>query len=572
MATYLEKGKSRKFVMNPESLYLYTSEKDLLFNELIKHFPIKHYDPTIHKWEVPVSSLSLILRNFPGIVIKGNIDEYNKKRFESLEQYKEYLKTLEPEVPFTFKTKPDPHQIEWFNSMLKRDRVILGDPMGLGKTKEYLDVCEYRKQAKGYKKILFICKSKHKYNMAREIEYHTNSDYIVVDGDEESRLQSLRDFYQDDSLYYLVIGYEMAAFHRDQLRVIGEDIGFDGIVLDEFNKIKNWVTTISKKSGKPHLTIEITRLIENLNPELLILGSGTPMSKHAPDLYAPLRLTGAEHMDIASYTRRYCRKDTWGKLVGAQNEPELSDKLWSVMIRRPKDLLELPEPRVTYMPIKMLEEQASLYRAAKLNIQSQLRGTKIYGASALALLTRLRQITTDPMLVDSNAESAKHFILQDYASDVFENDEKIIVYSIYRQETLKLYEMFSGCNPAYVDGTIPAKEAQNQVDMFQRDPKCKIFIGSLHAAKESYTLTEANHVFYMDLSWTVSDNEQARDRAHRRGQKRPVNIMIPFCQGTIDERVIDILARDAQLIEEVVDGGKTTNRMFDRHIIDHLLS
>jgi SNF2 family DNA or RNA helicase len=568
MPIYIEKGPSVKIPIDKTSLYVYSKDKDLVFTEKIKLFPLRYYHPDSKKWELPMSALSMIYKNFRNIVVKGNLEEAQKLRFDTIDQYIAYLNTLKPLVPFDFKTQPDPHQIEWFNEMLNRNRVILGDPMGLGKTKEYLDVTEYRRQKQNYQKILFLCKSKHKDNMGLEIKTHTNSKAIIVQEGGEKGKQVLRDFYYDDELYYLIMSYEMAGIFTKELKILARQMGFDGVIMDEFNKIKNWVPGQTEKGKKPHITLQVTNLIEYINPELLIMGSGTPMTKDPTDLYAPLRLIGIEKRPHEKFKQHYCKTDEWGRVIGTKNEQELHERLSSVMIRRPKELLRLPEKRITYLPVRMTQDQTRLYRAARNQIKEELKGTKIYGASQLALLTRLRQITTNPRLVGADIDGIKELYLQEYLEDIINGGERAIVYSIYKEETRRLQEQYSYLRPGYIDGDVPSKKALAEVQRLQNH-ETNLMIGSLHAIKESYTITEAHYGYFMDLSWTHTDNEQAQDRMHRRGQTGIVHIIIPYCVGTIDEHVLDILASDAQAIEEIVDG---CNRTFEKSVIEHLLS
>ncbi len=494
---------------------------------------------------------------------------------KDIDAYMRHLESLTPPPDFQFKTKPDPHQIEWFIEMMNRDKVILGDPMGLGKTKEYLDVCEHRKQTRGYLKTLFICKSKHKDNMAKEIETHTDSKYLIIDGKESKRLQTMRDFYYQEDIYYLIIGYEMAETHSKHLKTLARKLGFDAVIMDEFNKIKNWGTQSPRQKQqnpkkKPHITISITKLVEVINPELLILGSGTPMTKNPTDLYAPLRLIGAQELSATAYKRQFCKLDHWGGVRGTKNEDTLREILKKNMIRRPKDLLKLPEKRVQNIPVKMTEQQARLYEAAKKGIKEELRGTKVYTAKHLALLTRLRQITTNPKLVDADIIGIKDLVLEELLEDVIDGGEKAVIYSIYREHTLHLKELLSRYNPAYIDGTINSKKALGEVTRLQEDPETKILIGSLHASKESYTMTAANFGYFVDLSWTVTDNEQAEDRLHRRGQTGIVQIGRLYCEGTIDERVLSLLKSDAKSIESIVGGSERTK--LSQEVFDYLLN
>lgn len=565
MPLFLERAPAKKVLTTKESIYVHSPSKDEFFLAKIKLFPIRFYDPDTRKWELPVTQLSNILKTFPDVIFTGEMQPDLK--FGTIQEYLDYLATLTPDVDHKFKTKPDPHQVEWFNKMLHLDRVINGDKMGLGKTKEYLDVAEYRK-TQGYKKILFICKSKHKHNMARQIKIHTDSKYLIVEGMND--LQTLRDFYTNEDIYYLIISYEMVAHYADILKIINKEVGFDGVLMDEFNKIKNWGNGRPRKDGKKHITIQVTNLVESLNPELLILGSGTPMTKRPTDLYAPLKLVGVEKRNHYLFQQDFCYFNSWGQYVGPKNKQKLHDLLNSAMIARPKEILQLEAPRVTYMPLRMTPKQEAFYVAARNQLREELKETKVLGASALALLIRLRQITTNPRLVDKDIVGIKEQVLEEMLEDLIdEGEEKAVVFSIFREETKLLKEQFKKYNPGYIDGMVTSLKATEEMERFLSDPACKLMIGSLGAAKESYDFTSAAYGIFLDESWTVTDNDQARDRLHRRGQDKTVFITKMYCQGTIDERVLDVLAQDASLIKEVVEGDKYA---FSRDVIDYLLS
>jgi len=582
---YVESGEST-MLSEGRSLYVYTKKPDNIFDVRMRLLPTRYYLPSSKKWEVPLGSMGLLKKTFSRVVVVG--DGLVDSKFASIDEYIDHLSKLSipPELNFEPKTKMDPHQVEWFLEMLKRNRVILGDPMGLGKTKEYLDVTEFRRLSRDYRKTLFICKSKHKENMAKEIRIHCCKEcdqptlascrscedcplYIVVEGKEAKRIQLLRDFYYDDKAYYLIISYEMAAHHAKHLKSLGRTVGFDAVIMDEFNKIKNWGSQRKRQDGKPHITIQITKLVEVLNPELLILGSGTPMTKNPADLYAPLRLLGVEKRSHNQYVRHFCEVDGWGRPVGAKNVDELRELLSSVMIRRPKELLRLPEKRINYIPLVMEPAQRRLYDAAKNKIKSELVGTKVYGASKLALLTRLRQITTAPILVDSDVVGIKELVLEELLEEIRDSGEKAVVFSIYAQFTRYLRDKFQKFNPAYIDGTLNSRKAQEQVDKLEEDPNVSMIIASLFAGNESYTMTAARHAIFTDMSWTVTDNQQAEDRIHRRGQTESVSINYLYCKDSIDERVLDILEEDASLIYEVVEGSE---RRLSKEVFEHLLS
>ena len=71
------------------------------------------------------------------------------------------------------------------------------------------------------------------------------------------------------------------------------------------------------------------------------------------------------------------------------------------------------------------------------------------------------------------------------------------------------------------------------------------------------TLTEANHVVFINEWWNPSANTQAHDRAVRLGQERVVHVHRFRCKGTIKgtiEDVLDqILARKSEAFANIVD-------------------
>ena len=73
------------------------------------------------------------------------------------------------------------------------------------------------------------------------------------------------------------------------------------------------------------------------------------------------------------------------------------------------------------------------------------------------------------------------------------------------------------------------------------------------------TLTEANHVVFINEWWNPSANAQARDRVVRLGQERVVHVHRFRCKGTIEEVLDQILARKSEVFANIVDVRWTRN-------------
>lgn len=566
--------KSKAFPNSKLSVWLFCKPYDPLFISNVKTLPLRAYDSTSKGWEIPLFQIDVVKGLFPDLYIEGDIKQELPKEFNSVAEYEAYLNALTLEVPFETKTRMKPTQVEWFNKMLTRDKVLNADPMGFGKTKEYLDVCEYRKQTRGYRKVLFISGAKYVYNMRKQVLTHTSSTATVVSGVKKKRVDLLRDFYYNDD-YYLIIGYEAAGLHTEELRLLADNMGFDAVIIDEVQKIKNYPAKY-RKPGDPvklHITEKIVSLVEYINPELVILGTGTPVSKKAEDLYSILRLTQVENRNIWKFRDYFCQFDNFRQICGYKHLGELHDELDQVMIRRPKELLHLQKPEPEYVALRMDAEQQKFYQAVLLQLRSELKGTKAISASSLSKILRLRQATTNPALLDSEAPSIKQEVLFEMVANAVENGEKSIVYSMYVDEVNIIFDKFekAGYHPAKVIGAMSAKKSQAEVDRFQDSDDCMVMVGSLKACKESYDMYHASNVFLVDLSYNWTDNDQAIARAWRLGLEHPINIYYLYCEGTIDEAVFDILINDKRLADQLVGIEGETVRTFDPDVIERLL-
>ena len=79
---------------------------------------------------------------------------------------------------------------------------------------------------------------------------------------------------------------------------------------------------------------------------------------------------------------------------------------------------------------------------------------------------------------------------------------------------------------------------------FQTDPDCRFFL-TTNAGCTGLNLQAANTVINVDLPWNPAVLEQRIARAHRMGQKQPVQVFVLVTEGTIEENLLQTL-RDKQ--------------------------
>ena len=89
-----------------------------------------------------------------------------------------------------------------------------------------------------------------------------------------------------------------------------------------------------------------------------------------------------------------------------------------------------------------------------------------------------------------------------------------------------------------------------------------VLLGSSRIASEGLTLTNANHVLFVNRWWNPSANLPARDRVVRIGQRQSVEVRTFVCMHTIESRLESILARKETTFEELV-GAITESRIGD---------
>ena len=111
-----------------------------------------------------------------------------------------------------------------------------------------------------------------------------------------------------------------------------------------------------------------------------------------------------------------------------------------------------------------------------------------------------------------------------------------------------------------------------QLQKFENDPSCEVFVASLQAAGLGIDLTAASVVIHYDRWWNQFRENQATDRVHRIGQKRGVQVFKLVTKGTIEEHIDALIAKKGRLMEEIVGvDDQEVIKTLDRHEIISLL-
>jgi len=176
------------------------------------------------------------------------------------------------------------------------------------------------------------------------------------------------------------------------------------------------------------------------------------------------------------------------------------------------------------------------------------RGKGMKGKAAAASVKRQRRPARGP------SPSAKVEALLEHLRPILSEGHRALVFSQFTRYLSGVREHLedAGVRTAYMDGSTPNR--QDVIDAF-RAGEADVFLISLKAGGFGLTLTEADYVFLLDPWWNPQAEEQAVDRTHRIGQDKPVMVYRLVSADTIEEKVMALKEKKAELFARVVEGA-----------------
>jgi superfamily II DNA/RNA helicase len=135
-----------------------------------------------------------------------------------------------------------------------------------------------------------------------------------------------------------------------------------------------------------------------------------------------------------------------------------------------------------------------------------------------------------------------------------EEERKIVLFSEWTTMLDLIERRLDRFGADYVrlDGSVPQKRRQQLVHGFQRDPACRVFLAT-NAGATGLNLQAADTVINVDLPWNPAVLEQRIGRAHRMGQKRPVQVYLLVTEETIEEKLLGTLSAKHDLALAALD-------------------
>lgn len=451
-----------------------------------------------------------------------------------------------------------PYQMEgvcWMTTQILRGRGgVLADEMGLGKTVQSIALARYLKQQKpDAGPVLVVCPKSLLGNWQAEFErFAPDLKVLLVQG--SGREKALNQISAHDvilSSYQLVV---RDVEHYQKLR-------FGLILLDEASFIRNPDTDAAKT-------------LRSLKADGRVALTGTPLENGVRDLWSIFQFALPGYLGNQKSFQERFESPIQGGLdlpAGRAAAVRLQKLTQPYFLRRTKRqvLKDLPEKIEQVLWCTPSAAQAEFYRKVleegREEIKAARRRSGQNGAkmTMFTVLLRLRQVCCDLRLtgirpetltgLDADELSGKWAALMDQTEAALASGGKVLVFSQFVQFLRLMRERFEGLKHplAYLDGSSQDRSAQ--VDRFQKDANCRIFLISLKAGGYGLNLTAADSVILADPWWNPAVEAQAIDRAHRIGQQKVVNAYRLVMRGTVEERILKLQAQKRGLVEATLN-------------------
>ena len=525
------------------------------------------------------------------------VDDYNKiqvdfDRYDRLSMSKDSKRRMKK------------HQKDAVKFLLSREKCILADDMGLGKSLS-LSVAAIEGN---FDSVIIICPASLKTNWRDELLWYVpERDITIVDsaqGKTKAELEKMLGYAEGRSglkLAELQEQFKERGKWQDNRFVI---VNFD--VLDEFYQIP---ATRSKeniekafqnspmlqyiKDKKSLIVIDeahrlsnstsirykvIRDLIKRGEPHSIYAATGTPITNNPQNLYCVLQLLGDTITDDYNYyMERYCgafkvpakgEKEKWTNIwhqrgsVGdlkqfirdnakmiqvasnATNLDELKERISHMYLRRTKeDFNDLPEKRIHEVFYDLSYTQKCEYD----KLWEEYEQQKLEENPDSELNKELieggiyRRYLSNQMVPNTIA------LTEEFVAD----GEKVVIACCYDDELYALQEHFGESCVIY-NGKMSLKEKDKAVYEFKTNPNVKIFIGNITAAGVGITLIVSNKLIFNNISYVSGDNQQMQDRIYRIGQTKDCDIYYQMFKDTQYEKMWNIVLRKQLIIDQVI--------------------
>ena len=521
----------------------------------IKTIPTAHYHKKEKVWELPVCYLGRLLDSLTFL------DEIQLRLLDTPESGEFHFNknfNLEPLTEIekvSFKMKPFDHQLDAINFGLDKEKWLLLDSMGLGKTNSIIWLAETLKRRGIIDHCFIICGvNSLKQNWKKEIQKFSTESAVVL-GEYTTRTGTTRYRSMDKRAQQLKDPIEefFVITNLESLR--------DNRIIEAFNKSSNKFGMIAFDEAHKAATKtsqQGTNLLK-LEAPFKIAATGTLITNNPLSAYVPLSWTNNDQSILTNYKSQYCNFGGFknNQVIGFKNLEVLQEVISNCSLRRTLDQVrsDMPPKTVTLELLEPEDDQHKFYEAIKEGVKEEADKIDLKTSSLLALTTRLRQASACPSILTTQpVSSCKVDRCLELIEELTSQGEKVVVLSVFKETLNELAAKLGEFRFSVNTGDIPDPVVASNVARFQDDPREQVFIGTWGKVGTGWTLNSASYLICLDTPYTAAMFDQGTDRIWRVNNTRPAFITVLMCKDTIDERVQQIIETKKELGEYLVDG------------------
>ena len=317
------------------------------------------------------------------------------------------------------------------------------------------------------------------------------------------------------------------------------------LILDEAQTVKN----AQSRSA------EAVRKIDTRHRLCL---TGTPLENHLGELWSQFDFLLPGFLGGSKQFTRHWRTPI-EKLGDTERRDLLARRIRPFILRRKKEDVaqELPPKTIIVRSVELEGAQRDLYETVRAAMDAKVRdeiAQRGFARSQIVILDallKLRQVCCDPRLVKATSarkvsERAKLDLLMAMLPELVDEGRRILVFSQFTSMLALIEDELNRIGLPYAILTGDTVNRETPIRRFQ-DGEVPIFLISLKAGGVGLNLTAADTVIHYDPWWNPAVENQATDRAHRLGQDKPVFVYKLIVSGSIEEKILALQDRKAEL-------------------------
>ncbi|HEA6209209.1 TPA: SNF2-related protein [Staphylococcus aureus] len=328
--------------------------------------------------------------------------------------------------------------------------------------------------------------------------------------------QHFKDYYSDD--------YEIIIFDKQRI----ENIKPNSILIINYEKaiarpeLKKFTLLLDESQYIKNPKSKRTKLIVNeLNPDNIILLSGTPIDGKYEELITQIHLLGwkiKESMFLSHYTnRQWDENEMKYKIIGYKNIDRLKKKLrqYGCVFMKTEEVFDLPTQTNIFLKPKKTKEYDEFIKEGIVTLSDR----KLIAETASVGNMNARLLCT---AFNQN----KLVMLKELIEST---EDRLIIFYQYNLEKEAIENIVDELSKpiSYINGEIVDKKSYENC-------KNSVTLVQYQSGSFGHNLQKANKIIFFGLPNRVSYFEQSKKRTHRIGQERPCFYYYMLTLGTYE--------------------------------------